>query len=145
MPEDFPQFLFVSDEKNFHLTQAPNRQNDRFWAPENPNEVSEVKDQSAEKIMAFVCLVNGRALPVVWFQKTKKSDKVSITQHVYVEMLKTKILCHFSEEELSSLWWSQDGAPAHAAGKTIEYLQSVFGNRIISRAFRKDQGNEIVN
>lgn len=145
MGEDFPQFMFVSDEKNFTLVQPPNRQNDRYWAIENPHEVSQIKDQSAQKIMAFVCLIDGRALPVVWFEKKKPSDKVSVTQVVYEKMLREKILCHFTDEELSQYWWQQDGAPAHAAAATITYLKSVFGDRIISRASRADQAKDIVN
>ena len=85
------QMLFVSDEKNFVLIQAPNRHNDRIWAVENPHAVCEIKDQSAKKVMAFVCLIDGRALPVVWFEKQKPSDKVSVTQASYVKMLKEKI------------------------------------------------------
>ena len=137
--------LFVSDEKNFVLIQAPNRHNDRIWAVENPHAVCEIKDQSAKKVMAFVCLIDGRALPVVWFEKQKPSDKVSVTQASYVKMLKEKIFCHFTDEELGRYWWQQDGAPAHAAGATIAYLQSIFGERIISRAMRKDQQKDIVN
>ena len=127
------------------MTQCPNRQNERIWAAKNPNEVCEVKDQSAQKVMAFVCMVDGKVLPVLWFKKEKRTDKVTVTQAVYVKMLKEKILCHFTDEQLSNYWWSQDGAPAHAAGKTIEFLKSVFNDRIISRALRKDHANEIIN
>ena len=145
MGEWILQIMFVSDEKNFVISQAPNRQNDRIWAIENPNKVSEIKDQSAKKVMAFVCLIDGKALPVHWFEKKKPSDKVSVTQASYVKMLKEKIFCHFTDEELGRYWWQQDGAPAHAAGATIAYLQTIFGERIISRAMRKDQQKDIVN
>ena len=144
MGEDFPQILCVSDEKNFTLCQPPNRQNDRTWAKENPNEVSAIKDQSAKKIMAFVCLIDGRALDVVWFEKQKPSDKVSVTQKSYVDMLEQKIFPQLTPQQLARYWWQQDGAPAHSAGATITYLQSIFGNRIVSRAFRNDQAMDIV-
>ena len=144
MGDEFPQILCVSDEKNFHLRQAPNRQNDRTWAKENPNEVVDIKDQSAPKIMAFVCLIDGRALDVVWFEKTKASDKVSVTQKSYVDMLENKIFPQLTPQQLSRYWWQQDGAPAHSAGATITYLQNIFGNRIVSRALRNDQAKDIV-
>ena len=144
MGEDFPQILCVSDEKNFQLNQHPNRQNDRTWSIVNPNEVCDSKDQSAQKIMAFVCLIDGRALDVVWFEKKKPSDKVSVTQKTYVDMLENKIFPQITPQQLSRYWWQQDGAPAHAAGATITFLQSYFENRIVSRALRNDQAKDIV-
>ena len=46
MGEDFYQNnVIYGDEKYFVLKQGPYRQNDKFWAPVNPYEVIETKDQ----------------------------------------------------------------------------------------------------
>ena len=70
-----------------------------------------------------------------------------VNSHLSYSLLRNSKIHFLSLSSHFGKIWSivQDGAPAHAAGKTIEYLQSVVGNRIISHALRKDQGNQIVN
>ena len=65
--EQFERILW-SDEKWFVLEQAPSGKNDVFWAPMNPNVVVPCKKAHGAKAMAWVGILDGKALPVHWFQ-----------------------------------------------------------------------------
>ena len=66
------------------LKPHPNRKNDVYWSETNPNNIHEVKDQGAVKIMAWVGIVDGQVLPVHWFQG-------SVTGQSYLDMLKNVV------------------------------------------------------
>ena len=61
-PEDFPDRVIWTDEKLFFLHSAPNKQNERYWAPENPNVTIESKEQGGKKVMCWAAVVDGRVL-----------------------------------------------------------------------------------
>ena len=64
--EGFEQNIIFGDEKWFTLTQHPNRQNTRYWAVSNPHIVSPTKVQGCAKVQAFVTVVDGSVLKVLW-------------------------------------------------------------------------------
>ena len=74
--EEWFQRVIWSDEKWFVLKQSPNKQICRHWAPSNPHTVIECKKAHDEKVMAWVGIVDGRILPVVWFQGSSKFERI---------------------------------------------------------------------
>ena len=54
----------------FTLKPHPNRKNEVHWSRTNPNNVYEVKDQGALKVMAWVGIVDGQVLPIHWFNSS---------------------------------------------------------------------------
>ncbi len=57
--------------------------------------------------------------------------KTTINAERYREIVELFIASLEPHERYS--WSQQDGATAHTAGETIDFLQSFFGNRLISR------------
>ena len=74
--EEWFQRVIWSDEKWFVLKQSPNKQICRYWAPSNPHTVIECKKAHGEKVMAWVGTVDGRILPVVWFQGISEFERI---------------------------------------------------------------------
>ena len=130
-PENFVQLVIFGDEKWFTLTQHPNRQNTRYWAFANPNIVSATKVQGCAKIQAFVCVVNGRVLPVIW-HVDEEGKSVSVNTERYKKVI-DDIISNLSARELKKYYWQQDGASCHTSKASMEKLRGIFGNRIISQ------------
>ena len=78
--EDWFEMVIWSDEKWFVLNQHPNRKNDSQWAPSNPHNLVQCKKMSGKKVMAWVGIVDGKVLPVYWFEG-------SVTGKGYLQML----------------------------------------------------------
>ena len=126
--EDWFEQVLWSDEKWFVLEMSPNKQTNRFWAPVNPYEVVECKKAHGKKVMAWVGIVDGRILPIVWFEG-------SVNSKVYLE----RVLQGCVWPAVRGLatrrqyWFQQDGASCHVTAECLDFLQAKFGDRIISR------------
>ena len=116
-----------TDEKMFVLIQEPHRQNDRTWAPVSPEKVAQCKKAGGEKWMAWTGIVDGRCLPVVWFQG-------SVNGEVYLDLLQNTMWPSVrGQATKKQYWFMQDGAPCHVFSPCLNFLKSKFGNRILSR------------
>ena len=130
-PLDFEQIVCWSDEKWYHLTQHPNRQNVRFWSVANPHFHGNLKSQGCAKIMAFVIIVDGKVLPVIWHVDAD-GKSVPVNQDRYLKVLQENVFPNLGRK-IKKLWWMQDGASCHTATKVMTELRRVFKNRLISR------------
>ena len=119
----FSSHLLSHDSQN-----ESHSENDRYWAPANPHEVVECKKAHGEKIMAWVGFVDGRCLPVVWFNRSVNGDKylnsvLKGTVWPAVRNIATR----------SKYWFQQDGASSHVTTPCLDFLKEKFGDRLISR------------
>ena len=141
--EEIIHQIIWGDEKWFHLTQHPNKQNVRFWSVQNPFFVNDSKQQGCQKIMAFVCVFNGGIFPVIW-HIDEEGKHVSVNTNNYIKVLKDEIFPWIPQELLDEekVWWMQDGAPSHTSNASMSELKKVFGDKIISRFASKFGGIE---
>ena len=91
--------------------------------------------------MAFVCVVNGIILPIIW-HVDENGDPTSVNSARYIKVFREDVLPCLPEDLIDQLWWMQDGAPAHTAKNSMTELKNVFGTRIISRLASKFGGVE---
>jgi inhibitor of nuclear factor kappa-B kinase subunit alpha len=128
-----PQKIIFSDEKWFSLKPHPNRQNTRHWSITNPHNYEQCYKQGQEKLMCWVGIVDGRVLPIVWFQNADQLP-VSVNGENYLDLLQTTLwpsVRHQSTRQ--QYWFMQDGAPCHCTNNALRYLNDKFDNRVISR------------
>lgn len=112
----------------FSLHCRPNKQNERYWAHEDPLVEDECCVQGGPKAMAWAMIING-TMSVYWFHQGVRLNAGS-----YVEMLQNFVMPRLEEMPGNELfWYQQDGAPAHSAGTSLEWIQQQFGPRVISR------------
>ena len=126
------QKVIFSDEKWFVLQQSPNQQNDRIWAPINPNISVASKRLHGEKIMCWAGFVNGKMLKFHWFIDAK-GKTVSVNEESYLKMLKEVLwpqIRYISTRK--GLWFQQDGARPHTCKTVLDFLREKFHGRILS-------------
>ena len=115
----FSIFVIVSSRK-LDLKNGPNTE------PKSP--LQECKKAHGEKVMAWVGIVDGRILPVVWFEG-------SVNSNVYLEQVLKNSMWN-SVKNLATrrqYWFQQDGASCHVTTECLDFLHEKFGDRIISR------------
>ena len=91
--------------------------------------------------MAFVCVVNGGVIPVVW-HVDEFGKCVSVNSERYIKIIEEEILPWLPQNIKNLLWMMQDGATAHTASESMEFLKRIFGTKIISRFASKFGGVE---
>ena len=69
--------VIFSDEKIFVLHQPPNHQNDRFWAPRDPQEEIECNIRFDSRAMAWSALVDDRVLQIRWMDEPHRPRNVT--------------------------------------------------------------------
>lgn len=124
--EEFPESVIWSDEKWFCLHQAPNKQNERYWASCNPEAEIECKVQGDKKVMCWAGVIQGGII-IHWFD-----PGTSVNGDAYLAMLR-QVMWPKVQAAADDYWFQQDGATVHTTIRARVWLQDVFGNRVISR------------
>lgn len=119
-----PSLLFMSDEAWFHLSGYVNSQNTRYWDTENPNLVHEVPLHDAK--VGVWCAVSGRRIigPIFFYDTVNSERYVNNILQPFFDML--------TEEEREYGYFQQDGATAHTSHLSMETIENVFSDRVIS-------------
>jgi hypothetical protein len=131
-PEGFEQMVIWSDEKWFVLHPSPNSQTDRVWAPWHPEDEVVCRFQGDSKVMAWVALVDGRALEVRWMVD-EDGRNVSVKAKLYLDMLKDVWQEVLDRAGQLQYWWQQDGATCHTTDAVLTFLLAKFKDCVISR------------
>ena len=110
------------------LNQSPHSQNDIYWSPFNRHELVECKKAHGEKAMAWVGIIDGRCLPVAWFDG-------SVNGKVYLEkVLKDTVLQNVKRVATrKKYWFQQDGANCHVTAQCLSFFRLNFRDRIITQ------------
>lgn len=125
--------VYYSDEAHFHLGGYVNKQNFRYWSPNNPMEMHEVPLHS-EKVTVW-CAMSGREIIGPYFFENDRGQTQTVNSDRYCEMITT----FFEPEVRNSLffnrntWFQQDGATAHTARRSMDLVRRLFPSKVISR------------
>jgi hypothetical protein len=82
--------------------------------------------------MAWVALVDGRALVVRWMVD-EEGRNVSVNAKLYLDVLKNVWQEVRGRAGQLQYWWQQDGATCHTTNAVLTFLHAKFKDRIISR------------
>lgn len=129
--EDFINHLIMSDEAHFHLNGYVNKQNQRFWASENPREIFETPLQTA-KVTVWCGITSSRIIGPYFFEDVN-GNTVSVNGDRYRQMIQEYLLPEIRSMNIADIYFQQDGAPCHTARETIDILKASFSPRLISR------------
>lgn len=135
---DNPQFskkIVFSDEATFCLHGSVNRQNCRYWATENPHWMMECHSQVPQKVNVWAGVIENRVIGPFFFEENLNGER-------YLEFLENDLVPCLAtlypdpeDPDIpdNSLWYQQDGAPAHYTRPVRQYLDTVFPGRWIGR------------
>jgi len=123
----------TANEAHFHLSGYVNKQNYRYWAPENPQELCQ-RPVHSERLTVWCGIASFGVLGPYFFEGNKGAA-VTVTSECYVAMLHNfcePALRHHGID-LSSVWCQQDGATAHTTRASMSILREMFPQHVISR------------
>lgn len=120
--------VWFSDECHFLLSGHVNKQNMRYWSTNQPHEFAELPLHS-EKVTVW-CAISGHGIIGPFFF----SDTVNGER--YLTLLRRKFVPALRRNNsIEDQYFMQDGAPPHTANDVLDYLEDVFGERVISRRY----------
>ena len=124
--------LMMGDEAHFRLDGYVNKQNCRFWAAENPQELHQRPLHTAK--VSVWCGISKVVIVVPYFFE-EEGATVTVISERHVEMLR-----NFLRPQLQSLrvnmvemWLQQDGATAHTARASMTVVRQMFPQHVFSR------------
>lgn len=126
--------ICYTDECYILLDRLINRQNSGKWRIQGENiqddDFVDERQVHAPAIMIFVAL--HPKIGIV----TAEIMEGSITAQRYQDLLATKVIPSLKEklndDDFQKCWYQQDGASAHTARSTIDFLKREFDGRVIS-------------
>ena len=129
----FLENVWFSDEAHFQLDGGVNTQNCRIWATERPDVVME-KPLHSQKVTAWCAFSAKGIIGPFWFEQLDGSA-VTITKGRYTKTLNrfwTRLQAKHPAT-LDVFWFQQDGATPHTSNIALEWLETHFCDRVISR------------
>ncbi|KAL1488966.1 hypothetical protein ABEB36_014749 [Hypothenemus hampei] len=127
MPHD--ALVFFSDEAHFHLSGCVNKQNMRYWSPDNPRQLHE-KPLHSQRVTVWCALSRVGIIGPWFFEENERA--VSVTSDRYVRMIQEFFLPALNEMDVGNVWFQQDDATAHTAQGSMAILRQHFPTRLIS-------------
>lgn len=124
--------IMMSDEAHFHLDGYVNKQNFRYWAASNPQQLHERPLHSRKVTVWCGVYVDGIIGPYFF---EEDGSTVTVNSARYIEMLNTFLRPQLQEMglDMESLWFQQDGATAHTARSSLKQVREMFPGHVISR------------
>ena len=133
--DDLKHTVF-SDEANFTLTGAINRQNCVIYAhKKNKGGVGKPKsavwttEKHPNKVMVFLAIFRHQPFALTFFESEERMNS-----EMYLELLKKTVIPELTWRNggtLENIFWTQDGAPCHRSQEVMEYLDQKFGDHVI--------------
>lgn len=128
----FINLLWMSDEAHFHLDGTLSKQNCRYWSEENPH-VTVDKDLYPAYLSVW-CAISTKAVIGPFFFENELGV-TTVNARRYTDMLERFFVQQLRRKRVSpnKIWFQQDGAKAHTAKLTMNYLGRIFGRRVLSK------------
>lgn len=124
----FPFHILYSDESRFTNQGMFNRNNTRYWAQENPRLVGRGNIQERFGFNCWLGVLGDRIIGPIFFDGTLTGERyLFFLQNQTAEFLDLLPLAY-----LQNLFFQQDGAPPHNSRRVMEYLNNLYGERLIA-------------
>ena len=140
-PKRYFENLIVSDEAWFTIGgHVMNRQNNVLYAPSGqgvPDQWFTEAKQSFDKVMVFCLLAGGgEKFGPFFFKKDKTVDS-----HIYKWLLAHQVIPMIKQrlgmDRFRQAIWQQDGAKPHQANIVMDWLDKIFGDRMLALKARQ--------
>lgn len=125
--------ILFSDEAHFHLNGAVNKQNCRYWAPENPREKHQ-RPLHSPKVTVW-CAMSASGIIGPYFFENARGVTVTVTSDRYATMIReffAPALQRFHGHN-NETWFQQDGATSHTAAIAMQAVRGLFPGKLISK------------
>lgn len=126
---NFPKFVIWTDESYISSDGIFNRHNKHQWADNNPHATATSQRQGRFGFSVWCGLINSQLIGPHFFRN-------NLTSASYLNILEIYLPPYLENIPLAHdgrIYFQQDGAPAHNARRTTEYLDQVFPEKWIGR------------
>lgn len=126
---NFSSNILFTDECTFALHSKHNPNNLRYWSTENENRHLNLRTQYPQKVNVWAGVLGNSVIGPFFIDG-------NLNGAVYLDLLQNRILPSVREvaENLDSVWFQQDGCPAHEQLQVRNFLNNNFPNRLISNS-----------
>jgi len=124
---DEPDVILIrSDEAHFHLNGTVNRQNFRYWAPDNPNILHE-RPLHSPRVTVWCGIGKCGVIGPYFFEE----NGMTVTSDLYVNMINNFFKNELRRRRINRrhVWFQQEGGTAH----TARALMAAVRHQTISR------------
>jgi hypothetical protein len=125
--ENFLKNIIWTDECKLTNVGMFNRNNEHYWARENPQQFREVRRQVRFGLNVWVGLYEDVLIGPIIYEENLNGE-------MYDNFLRTRMLDLLDEvplNRLQNMWWQQDGAPPHNTLRVRNTLNEMFPNKWI--------------
>lgn len=130
--EELVHNLWMSDEAHFHLSGFVNKQNFRYWSDQNPHQIHQQPLHSAK--VTVWCAMSSSGIIGPYFFENERGQSVTVNAERYSEMLRLFFIPQLRQHAVNDqTLFQQDGATSHTARVSMNIVNEVFPNRVISR------------
>lgn len=119
----------MSDEARFHLSGYVNKQNFRFWSEVNPRELHQQPLHSTK--VTVWCTMSSLGIIGPYFFEDGHGNAVTVTSQRCWTTFFTPQLVHYKVD--NEIFFQQDGATSHTARVSMNIVNQLFSNHVISR------------
>ncbi|KZC13177.1 hypothetical protein WN55_05909 [Dufourea novaeangliae] len=128
--EMFLTKVLFTDEATFTNCGQVNRHNMHYWSIENPRWLREMDKQRPWSVNVWCGVLNGEIIGPYFIDGTLNTSRY---KHILTKILR-HLLKNIPLHIRQTMWFQQDGCPAHSAWIITQFLNVTFGDRWIGCA-----------
>lgn len=123
--------ILTSDEAHFHLNGSVNKQNCRYWSPNNPQQLHQ-RPLHCDRVTVWAGLGKFGVIGPYFFEENGRA--VTVNSERYLTMLREFLLPELRRRRINrrNVWFQQDGATAHTSNVCMAEVRRLFPGKVIS-------------
>jgi len=122
----------MSDEAQFHLNGTVNKQNCRYWSPDNPHNIHQ-RPLHSDRVTVWCAVAPFGIIGPYFFEENGVT--LTVNSACYIEMITNFLRPELCRRRINcaNVWFQQDGAIAHTANESMTIVRNMFPGHLISR------------
>ena len=130
--EEEENLILMSDEAHFHLNGTVNKQNCRYWSPDNPHNIHQ-RPLHSDRVKVWCAVAPCGIIGPYFFEENGVTETVNSAR--YIEMITNFLRPELRRRRINcaNVWFQQDGATAHTANELMTIARNMFPGHLISR------------
>ena len=129
--EEENQIILMSGEAHFHPNGTVNKQNCRYWSPDNPHNIHQ-RPLHSDRVTVWCAVAPFGIIGPYFFEE----NGVTVTFYSarYIEMITNFLRPELRRRRINcaNVWFQQDGATAHTANESMTIVRNMFPGHLTS-------------
>ena len=129
--EEENPIILMSDEARFHLNGTVNKQNCRYWSPDNPHNIHQ-RPLHSDRVTVWCAVAPYDIIRLYFFEENGVTETVNSAR--YIETITNILRPELRGRRINcaNVWFQQDGATAHTANESMTIVRNMFPGHLFS-------------